>query len=402
MTVIRYSKAFKMQAVREVETGQNCARAVERKYGIKGNGTVTGWVRQLGSGKYGKIIRVEEPDEISEACRLRRQLQLTKGALADAHIELVLEKAFLRVACEQLDQTVEGFKKKARWPAAHQAVECHPELSVVALCELAQMTPQNYYARRSVRNRQEVDLGLVLALVKAEREQQPRLGVRKLYHLIAPELKAAGIKLGRDRLFKELGQAGWLVARKPSEWPKTTQVDPNLPVFKNLVKRLVATGPNQVWVADITYIRTQEAFLYLGLITDRWSRKIVGYHLGETLETKQVLKALVMALQGLKGSERPIHHSDRGCQYASHAYVRAVQQAGLTMSMTEKNHSAENALAERVNGILKQEYWLDAHFENGRHARQATAHGICLYNTRRPHTALKLATPEQVHSAGNN
>jgi transposase-like protein len=112
MTVIRYSKAFKMQAVREVETGQNCARAVEHKYGIKGNGTVTGWVRQLGSGKYGKIIRVEKPDEISEACRLRRQLQLTKGALADAHIELALEKAFLTVACEQLDQTVEGFKKK--------------------------------------------------------------------------------------------------------------------------------------------------------------------------------------------------------------------------------------------------------------------------------------------------
>ena len=112
MTVIRYSKAFKMQAVREVETGQNCARAVERKYGIKGNGTVTGWVRQLGSGKYGKIIRVEKPDEISEACRLRRQLQLTKGVLADAHIELALEKAFLAVACEQMDQTVEGFKKK--------------------------------------------------------------------------------------------------------------------------------------------------------------------------------------------------------------------------------------------------------------------------------------------------
>ena len=101
-----------MQAVREVETGQNCAGAVERKYGIKGNGTVTGWVRQLGSGKYGKIIRVERPEEISEAARLRRQLQLAKGALADAHMELALEKAFLRVACEQLDQTVEGFKKK--------------------------------------------------------------------------------------------------------------------------------------------------------------------------------------------------------------------------------------------------------------------------------------------------
>ena len=117
-------------------------------------------------------------------------------------------------------------------------------------------------------------------------------------------------------------------------------------------------GPNQVWVADITYIRTQEAFLYLGLITDQWSRKIVGYHLGQTLETASVLKALRMALKGLAGPERPIHHSDRGCQYASHAYVRAVRRVGLTMSMTEQNHSAANALAERVNGILKQEYWL--------------------------------------------
>jgi putative transposase len=278
----------------------------------------------------------------------------------------------------------------------------NPQLSVVALCELAQMSSQNYYARRSVRSRREVDIELVLALVKVERAQQPRLGVRKLYHLIAPELKMAGVKLGRDRLFREMGKVGWLVARKPSEWPKTTQVDPNLPVFKNLIKRRSATGPNQVWVADITYIRTREAFMYLGLITDRWSRKIVGYHLGDTLETRQVLKALAMALKGLKPGERPIHHSDRGCQYASHAYVQAVERAGLVMSMTEKNHSAENALAERVNGILKQEYWLDANFENRQRASQATSHGICMYNTRRPHTALKFATPEQVHSAGNN
>ena len=281
-------------------------------------------------------------------------------------------------------------------------MQTNPELKVIWLCELAQMTPQNYYARRSVRSRREVDLALVLELVKAEREQQPRLGVRKLYHLIAPELKAAGVKLGRDQLFVELGKVGWLVARKPSQWPKTTQVDPNLPVFKNLIKRRSATGPNQVWVADITYIRTQEAFMYLGLITDRWSRKIVGYHLGETLETEQVLKALAMALKGLKGSARPIHHSDRGCQYASHAYVEAIQKAGLTMSMTEKNHSAENAIAERINGILKQEYWLDANFENRPQARQATSHGICMYNTRRPHTALKFATPEQVHHADQN
>jgi transposase len=112
MTAIRYSKAFKMQAVREVESGDNCAYGVQQKYGIKGSRTVMRWVRQFGSGKYGKIIRVEKADEINEAVRVRKQLQLAKEALADAHMELALEKAFLTVACEQLDQTVEGFKKK--------------------------------------------------------------------------------------------------------------------------------------------------------------------------------------------------------------------------------------------------------------------------------------------------
>jgi transposase InsO family protein len=259
------------------------------------------------------------------------------------------------------------------------------------------MTPQNYYARRGVWRRQEVDVQLALELARAERAYQPRLGVRKLYHLISGELKAAGVKIGRDRLFEELRKAGLLVERKPSAWPKTTRFDPALPVFKNLIKRCPVSGRNQVWVADITYIRTQEAFLYLGLITDKWSRKIVGYHLGETLETRSVLKALAMALGGIQPGERPIHHSDRGCQYASHAYVQAVQQAGLRMSMTEKNHSAENALAERMNGILKQEYYLDADFETRWAARQATVQGIRLYNYRRPHTALGLSTPGSVH-----
>ena len=110
------------------------------------------------------------------------------------------------------------------------------------------------------------------------------------------------------------------------------------------------------------------------------------------------LKALRMAVRSLQRTERPIHHSDRGCQYASHAYVKQVEAAGLKMSMTEKNHSAENALAERVNGILKQEYWLDANFENQLEARQATEGGIHLYNHRRPHTALGMATPQEVHS----
>jgi len=268
---------------------------------------------------------------------------------------------------------------------------------VILVCEQLDMTPQNYYARRTAWCRQAVDLELVLELVRAERKYQPRLGVRKLYYLIHRELQAAGVKLGRDRLFEELRRANLLVERKAAEWPKTTRFDPTLPAFKNLIKHFQATGPNQVWVADITYVRTQEAFLYLGLITDQWSRKIVGFYLGETLEAGTTLKALAMALKGLKKNKRPIHHSDRGCQYASHAYVNRVQQAGLKMSMTEKNHSAENALAERVNGILKQEYWLDANFATKPEARQATIQGINLYNYRRPHTALGFKTPGMMH-----
>jgi putative transposase len=259
------------------------------------------------------------------------------------------------------------------------------------------MTPQNYYARRRAWRRQAVDVQLVLELARAERRHQSRLGVRKLYHLIGEELKAAGVKMGRDRLFEELRKAGLLVERKPSAWPRTTHFDPALPVFKNLIKGCQLSGRNQVWVADITYIRTRQAFMYLGLVTDKWSRKIVGFHLGETLETKNVLKALAMALRGLKPSEQPIHHSDRGCQYASHAYVQRAEQAGLRMSMTETNHSAENALAERVNGILKQEYWLDADFESKRQARRAAAEGVRLYNYRRPHMALAFRTPGIVH-----
>ena len=170
------------------------------------------------------------------------------------------------------------------------------------------MSPQNYYARRHQWRRQEVDVALMLELVRAERRVQPRLGGRKIYYLIRPELEAAGVKLGRDRLFEELGKADLLVARKPSEWPKTTHFDAHLPVFKNLIKRTTVTGRNQVWVADITYVRTVVGFMYLGLITDKWSRKIVGFHLGETLEPSGCLKALAMALAGLQGHERPGGH----------------------------------------------------------------------------------------------
>jgi transposase InsO family protein len=160
---------------------------------------------------------------------------------------------------------------------------------------------------------------------------------------------------------------------------------------------MVLTGPNQAWASDITYVRTADGFLYLCLITDMWSRKTVGYHAGDTLEAEGAVKALDMALAQLPEGAHPVHHSDRGCQYCSHVYVGKLQARGLAVSMTEEMHCYENALAERLNGILKQEYGLGCEFRSKKQALAAIDQAVFLYNTARPHTALNYETPEKMH-----
>jgi len=270
------------------------------------------------------------------------------------------------------------------------------KLPITTLCERAGMSRQNFYKTRRVRRRRQVDEGLVKSLVQAERAMQPRLGGLKLHALLREQLAREGILLGRDRFFEVLRSQCLLLEPLPKA-PKTTNSRHNLPVFTNLVKEMKPTGPNLVWVSDITYIRTCEDFAYLSLITDKYSRKIVGYHLGQTLEAQDTIKALQMALEGLPSGAKPIHHSDRGCQYCSHEYVTQLQDRGVLISMTEEDHCAENAMAERVNGILKQEYFLKHEFRNVAQARKAVEEAIYLYNTRRPHRSLGLKTPEHVH-----
>ena len=264
------------------------------------------------------------------------------------------------------------------------------------------MTRQNYYARRRQRQRRQVDGELVAGLVKRERQLQPRLGTRKLHHLLKSELKEAGVRIGRDRLFEELRKRDLLLAALPAQYPHTTQSYHNLPVFRNLVKDMVVEQPNQVWVSDLSYLRTQEGYLYLALITDKHSRKIVGAHAGDNLEAVGCVQALEHALKQLPVGARPIHHSDQGSQYCSHAYVKRLQAGGLGISMTESNHCAENALAERMNGILKQEYGLGLEFTTKADARRAVTQGIWLYNTKRPHTALGYRVPQEVHQGAGN
>lgn len=234
-------------------------------------------------------------------------------------------------------------------------------------------------------------------LVRRERREQTRLGTRKLYHMLKAELSQAGVRIGRDRMFEELRSRDLLLEPVPAEYPRTTQSYHSLPVFRNEIKDREVTAPNQVWVSDITYLRTRESFIYLALITDKYSRKIVGWHAGDSLEAVGCVRALNRALVDLPEGSKPIHHSDQGSQYCCHQYVDRLQSSGLGISMTESNHCAENALAERMNGILKQEYGLGAELSSKEVACLAVEQAIELYNTRRPHQGLNYRTPAEVH-----
>jgi putative transposase len=261
------------------------------------------------------------------------------------------------------------------------------------------MTRQNYYARRKLRRRREVDAELVGRLVREERRLQPRLGARKMRVLLQLPLEEAGVCLGRDRFFEVLRQQDLLLKPRRSDNPRTTHSQHSLPVFKNLIKDRSAIRSNEIWVGDLTYLRTEEGFMFLSLLTDRVSRHIVGYHCGDSLESIGCQRALEMALHQLPPGHKPIHHSDRGSQYCCHDYVELASKAGLVMSMTELNHCAENAMAERMNGILKSEYGLDQRFKTKAQTRKAVQQAIHLYGTRRPHTALGNRFPATVHQS---
>lgn len=271
-------------------------------------------------------------------------------------------------------------------------------MTVAAVCARVGMSRQNYYAVRHQRQRRSVDEQLIVALVKRERRSQPRLGTRKLFHMIRDDLEDANVQVGRDRLSEVLRSHCLLVERKPGR-VRTTNSRHSLPVFHNLVAGLELDGPNQAWASDLTYIRTGEGPLYASMITDMHSRKIVGSNIGDSLEAEGCLRALNMALVDLPAGACPIHHSDRGCQYCCHRYVDRLQERGLPVSMTEVLHCYENAMAERVNGILKQEYDLDWEFRTKEQAIKAFRQAVWLYNHRRPHLALGYRTPAEVHAA---
>lgn len=224
----------------------------------------------------------------------------------------------------------------------------------------------------------------------------PRLGTRKLYYLLKDELIARNIKIGRDVLFSFL-RAEQLLIKPKRSYTKTTDSKHWMKKYPNLILDMEITRPEQVWVSDITYIKTTSGNSYLSLVTDAYSKKIMGYELLENLSAAGPVKALNMALKNRTYKHALIHHSDRGLQYCSAEYVQRLKDNHINISMTQNGDPYENAIAERVNGILKYEFlWIDG-FKDHLQAIQVIKQSIGIYNQDRPHLSCQMMTPEATH-----
>lgn len=257
-------------------------------------------------------------------------------------------------------------------------------------------TRQAYYKQKKETYKEIIKEDLVLTVVKKIRETQKRTGGRKLLEMLRKKLGQDQM-MGRDEFFNLLRRHGLLV-RKRRFRAVTTNSFHWLHKYPNLIKGLSPERPNHLWVSDITYINTETGFLYLYLITDAYSRKIIGWQLSDNLGSDNAILALYMAISQLPANcGEIIHHSDRGIQYCSLKYVKVLEAHGIKISMTENGDPYENAIAERINGILKTEWLYDMRLSNYTEAREAVEQIIRIYNTERLHSSIEMLTPDQAH-----
>lgn len=224
----------------------------------------------------------------------------------------------------------------------------------------------------------------------------PRIGTRKLYYLLKKEFTEEGLLIGRDKLFSILRSENLLVQRK-KRYTKTTDSRHWMHKYPDLVKEVVLNRPEQLWVSDITYIAVDSGFVYLHLVTDAYSKRIMGYCVSSGMGASSTTEALQMALKNRKYHHPLIHHSDRGLQYCSSGYVNVLTRNGISISMTQDGSPYDNAVAERVNGILKDEFGLDGVFKDIHEVFMLTRQAITVYNTNRPHLSCSMLTPQQMH-----
>ena len=260
---------------------------------------------------------------------------------------------------------------------------------------------QAYYKRQNKLKKLENEREVILDLIKPIRKRMSRVGTIKLYDMIKNDMTKHNVIMGRDKLFTLLRQEKMLVKKKKN-YTKTTDSFHRFRKHKNLIKDIEVNAPEQVWVSDITYIKTELGHTYLSLITDYYSKKIVGYHLADNLKTESSLIALKMAIKSRQYPDRKlIHHSDRGFQYCSDDYIKMLTDNNIQPSMTEVYDPYENAIAERVNGILKDEFDIGEGFINLQQASKEIKYAIETYNSFRPHFSCQMLTPQQAHNFGS-
>jgi len=276
-----------------------------------------------------------------------------------------------------------------------------PHIAMAKLCGWFGITRQAYYQQNQEDIQSTIEEELVIQEVRKIREKHPRMGGRKLYHLLLSFMQEHRIKMGRDALFTMLSE-NHLLVRNRKRTIRTTNSYHRYKKYPNLIRDFIATAPNQLWVSDITYWRINtDKHVYISFITDVYSHKIVGYHVAETLAVVETIQALNMALLAL-GPTRPVqltHHSDRGFQYCNPAYVKLLQDYNIGISMTENSDPLENALAERLNGIIKEEYLSAYEVNTIKEAKTLLASVITLYNNERPHMSIGNLKPNQVHQS---
>jgi transposase InsO family protein len=273
-------------------------------------------------------------------------------------------------------------------------------IGLARLCGWFGITRQAYYQNGWKGIDISIEEDLLLAEVSAIRENHKRMGTRKLYDKLQPFMLEHQIKMGRDALF-DLLSSNYMLVRKRKRRIQTTQSQHWLRKYTNLIHGFTPTAPNQLWVSDITYWKINGDHVYISFITDAFSRKVVGFHVAQSLEAVETTQALRMALSGLfkRPESHPnlIHHSDRGVQYCSHEYVKLLQEFHIQISMTENGDPLENAVAERLNGIIKDEYLNDSNVKSIEDAKVVLAHAVNLYNEDRPHMSIGNHYPSQVH-----
>lgn len=262
-------------------------------------------------------------------------------------------------------------------------------------CTLFGIDRQVYY--RSIKRRiiKQDKATLVVQMVLKIRTQMPRIGSKKLYYLLNQDLKI--LKIGRDK-FIDILRANHLLIVPKRSYHVTTNSHHRFRKYKNQLLDLQITKPDQVWVSDITYIVKREKPCYLSLITDAYSKKIVGYNVSDNLNTESSLIALKRAIKERKNKKTPlIHHSDRGLQYCSNEYQNELSKHKINPSMTQNSDPYENAVAERINGILKQEFNIDKYNQDLPIMKQIIKETVEIYNQKRPHLSNHMLTPNQMH-----